>query len=108
MAIPSWFTAKNTLLLILLLGGYALLIVQQSIEISKGNKFIYNDFHTQFTTSFVFGSLIVTTVTGYLLYDETYEDLFRYLILVGAIGGIALSMIHLHFVKLRLNYATMD
>lgn len=101
-------SATQVLLGILLLGGYLLLIVQQGVAISNGEKLDGNAFHTQYTTSFIFGSLIVISVTSYLLYDKRNEDLFRYLVLVGAIGGIALSMMMIHFTKLRLNYATMD
>lgn len=101
-------SATQILLLILLLGGYLLLTVQQGIAIANGEKLDGNAFHTQFTTSFVFGSLIVISVTAYLLYEYQNEDLFRYLTFVGAVGGIALSMMMLQFTKLRLNYATND
>jgi len=101
-------TATQILLLILLLGGYLLLTVQQGIAIANGEKVDGNAFHTQYTTSFVFGSVIVVGVTAYLLYGYQNEDLFRYLTGIGAIGGIALSMMMLHFTKLRVNYATMD
>ncbi len=101
-------SATQVLLGILLLGGYLLLTVQQGIALANGEKLDGNAFHTQYTTSFVFGSVIVLFVTMYLLYDKTYEDTFRYLVFIGAIGGIALSMMLLHFTKLRLNYATMD
>jgi hypothetical protein len=101
-------SATEVLLYILLLGGYLLLTVQQGIAVSNGEKADGSEFHTKYTTSFVFGSLIVVAVTAYLLYGVQNEDVFRYLTLVGAIGGIALSMMMLHFTKLRLNYATMD
>ncbi len=108
MAVPSWLTAGNVLLFILLLGGFATLLVQQSIEISKGNKYNGNDFHARFTTSFVLGSIIILIAIASFLRNIENEDLFAYLIIFGAIGGIALSMIQILFSKLRLNYMTID
>lgn len=108
MAMPSWFTPKNIGLFILLLGGYAILLINRSIDVFKGLKYDGNEFHTNFTTTFVFGSLIIVLVTSHLLYQYNDEDLFRYLILFGTMGGIALSMMQIHFTKYRLNYATMD
>ena len=105
---PSWFTPRNALIFILIIGGISLLLIQQAIDISKGLKYDGNEFHTKFTTSFVFGWFTIFIAMFLMLYQYDNEDLFNYLTLFGALGGIALSMMQIHFSKLRLNYGTMD
>ena len=108
MTTESWSSAQNILLILLLIGGYLIIFINRGIEFAKGTKYYGSDFDINLTTTMVFGSLIILASTGYILKSNYDEEMMKYLILLGAIMGIALNMIAIQFIKIRMNYATMD
>jgi hypothetical protein len=108
MATESWSTAQNVLLILLLIGGYLIILVNRGIDFSNGKKFYGSEFDINFTTTMVFGSFIILAATGFLLKSSYDEETMKYLVFLGAILGIALNMIAIQFIKIRMNYATND
>lgn len=101
-------TAQSVLLILLLVGGVLIVLINRAVELSKQRKFYGSEFDVNFTTTMVFGALIIIATTGYILKSNYDEEMMKYLIFLGAIMGIALNMMAIQFIKLRMNYATMD